>query len=431
MISAGRSKGTTEPIPRSGTVGSKSRVAPLLGPVPARKSRRVRALHRESLLHIPLLAQLFGDPAFAIVRRGVDSRWKYEDVIATRVEGFNPFRGAAFIGTHSHFDRWLAHRRDSARPFNRGDELVSEVLFVAHDYLHAWTYRWIDQLHPVLGVGRRPITSGNFEDMVFCHMLSEAVATVGLDYWYLSTVDLSEEVPIGTLSRGLTVSYHEDKIDEYRRFNPRLNVQHPSYLEQLTRFYCDGVFKGFDIDDVQASPAIESWITHELNYGQLQRRYCRQWFAYLSRDDLTLEDAALAAPVAYGAPWQKRLVAEIAERLWAKVKHGEPCLPDARFDPDDTWAAPARRPADFRFLNLNRCAMVPAAAVKAMPDDSFDHLLRQYAARFDFEAFPEEALGIFDLIRQERDFAIGDRFLADLKRLPVAAAEPRDLFLYN
>jgi hypothetical protein len=270
------------------------------------------------------------------------------------------------------------------------------------------------------------------EAMVFCHVLSEAVATVGLDYWYLATVDLAEEVPIGTLQKGLTVSYSESLSSEYRRFNPDLNVPYPSFLEQLTRFYCDGVFVGFAIEDLHASPAIDAWVTHELTYGRLQRRYCRQWFAYLSPDDLRLTDAQLDAPVAYGAKWQKRLTSKLAERLWAKVKGGDMCTSATQFQPGATWSAPLQREPDFRFVNLNRCsATLPPAMLNAMAEDSFEYLLRQYVVRFDYEAFPAEALGVFDLIREERDFSIGDRLLKDMKRLPVMAAEPRDLFFYN
>lgn len=388
-------------------------------------------LHPESLLRIPLLAQVFDDPGFSVVRRGIDSRWKYHELIATRVDGFNPLSGCAFVGAQSHVDRWLPHRQGSARAFNAGDELMSEALFLVHDYLHVWTYRWINDLCPALGFGFAPITRKSFEALVFCHILSEAVATAGLDYWYLSTVDLQAVVPIGTMQRGLTVSYREALSAEYRRFNPSLRVQHPAFLGQLARFYCDGICVGFGIDDLDASPALEAWITHELRYGQLQRRYCRQWFSYLASEEIILDDAALEAPLNCGARWQKRLTDDLAACLWEKVKQGALCLPRSTIDPDSTWRAPANRSPDFRFLNLNRSTRPAADAVKALPEESFEYLLRQYVARFDHGAFPDEALGVFTLIREERDFAIGDRLLKGLKRHPVAVREPRDLFLYN
>src|SRR5918996_5055573 len=104
---------------------------------PADGAAHAGALHPESLLRIPLLAQVFDDPAIAIVRRGIDARWKYEETVETRVDGFNPLRSAVFIGTHSRLDRWLPHRHRSARPFNEGDALMPEALFCAHDYLHS------------------------------------------------------------------------------------------------------------------------------------------------------------------------------------------------------------------------------------------------------------------------------------------------------
>ena len=399
--------------------------------LPADGSGNAGVLHPESLLRIPLLAQAFDDPAFAIVRRGIDARWKYEEMIETRVDGFNPLRSAVFIGAHSRLDRWLPHRHDSARPYNEGDALVPEALFCAHDYLHSWAYHWMDRLQPGLGFGCSPITTANFEDMVFCHILSEAVATVGLDYWYLSTVDLNEVVPVGTVQKGLTVSYREEWGEEYRRFNPRLAVQHPAFLGQLTRFYCDGVFVGFDVRDLELSPALHNWIVHELTYGRLQRRYCRQWFAYLATDDIRLSDERLDAPIACDEPWKQRLVVEIGDRLWAKVKQGEICAAGPRLDPERSWKAPIERAPDFRFLNLNRCEPVSPAAVKSMPKEAFEFLLRQYIARFDYEAFPAEALGVFSLMREEQDLSIGHRLLRGIERLPETAAEPRDLFLYN
>ena len=66
-----------------------------------------------------------------------------------------------------------------------------------------------------------------------------------------------------------------------------------------------------------------------------------------------------------------------------------------------------------------------------MPKEAFEFLLRQYVARYDYELFPAEALGVFTLMREGQDLSIGDRLLGGMARLPQGAAEPRDLFLYN
>ena len=301
-------------------------------------------LHPESLLRIPLAAQMFADPSVELVVRGIDSRWAYSGIVGRRVDGFNPFHGAVFVGRHSHLERWLPHRTGSARPFNRKDGLVGELLFAVHDYLHLWCYRWIARLWPELGFGTAPICRSNFEDMVFCHLLSEAAATVGLDYWYLACVELDDVVALGCARTGLAASYREDRKEEYRRFNPKLDVQSPAFFETMTRFYCDGVFPGFSAEDMAMSPVLDRWLAHELGYGELQRRYCREWFAYLSGGAVRLKEPDLARPVRGSRPRQRRLAAEISELLWAKVKCGDPCRPDHVFDRAALWAPPEAGP---------------------------------------------------------------------------------------
>lgn len=388
-------------------------------------------LHPESLLHIPLAAHLFGDSGVPVVVRGIDSRWAYGGFVGRRVDGFNPFHGAVFAGRHSHIADWLPNRLGSARPWNDKDGLVGELLFALHDYLHIWCYRWIGELWPELGFGAAPLTRANFEDMVFCHLLSEAVATVGVDYWYLACVRLDEVVPIGTAHQGLTVSYCEAQEEEYRRFHPDLAVQRPDFLATLARFYCDGVFHGFSADDMALSPVLRRWLAHELGYGELQRRYCREWFAYLSGGAVVLEEEALARPVRGSRARQRRMASEIGELLWSKVKEEDPCEPGFRFDLDALWQPPTAPPRHYQFVNLNRDGLPDKAQAARLPAISFRYLLHQYVAGFDQAAFPDEALALIPIMYRERNFELGRCLLKDMARLPVAPEEPLSLFLYN
>ena len=388
-------------------------------------------LDAESLLRIPLVAQLFGGSGVAVVVRGVDSRWAYGDFVGGRIDGFNPFHGAVFVGRHSQLADWLPHRARSARAFNRKDRLVSELLFALHDYLHIWCYRWIDELWPELGFGTAPLSRANFEDMVFCHLLSEAAATVGLDYWYLACTRLNDVVPIGTAQEGLTVSYSEAQAEEYRRFHPDLVVQQPGFLATLTRFYCDGIFPGFSADDMELSPILRRWLIHELSYGELQRKYCREWFAYLSGGAVRFDEAALAAPVRGSRRRQRRLTEAIAERLWSKIKANQPCEPTRRFDPEALWRPPDDAPRLYQFVNLNRDGFPDKEKAAGLPARAMRYLLRQFVAGFDHAAFADEALALIPLLYAERDFELGRYLLRDMKRLPVAADEPLSLFLYN
>lgn len=388
------------------------------------------ALHPESLLRIPLAAQLFADPGVAIVVRGIDSRWAYSEIVGTRIDGFNPFHGAVFVGRESHLARWLPHREESARPFNRKDGLVGELLFAVHDYLHIWCYRWIASLWPELGFGTAPITPANFEDMVFCHLLSEAAATVGLDYWYLACVRLDEVVPVGSVHQGLTVSYREEHGDEYRRFHPSLEVQRAGFFETLTRFYCDGAFRGFSADDMERSPVLQRWLAHELGYGDLQRRYCREWFAWLSGGTIKLKDSELGRPVRGSRARQRRLTAEIGERLWAKVKRNELCAADQGFDSERLWSPPAG-PRRYQFVNLNRDGLPAKESVAGLSAISFRYLLHQFIAGFDHGEFPDDALALLPILYGERNFELGRCLLQGLTRLPASPQEPLSMFFYN
>ncbi len=146
---------------------------------------------------------------------------------------------------------------------------------------------------------------------------------------------------------------------------------------------------------------------------------------------LRLSDKRLDGPIGCDEAWKQRLVGEVGERLWAKVKHGEMCAAGPRLDPECSWQAPLSRAPDFRFLNLNLCEPLSAAVVECMPKEAFEFLLRQYIARYDYESFPGETLGVFTLMRDQQDLSIGDRLLRGIERLPGGPAEPRDLFFYN
>jgi hypothetical protein len=134
--------------------------------------------------------------------------------------------------------------------------------------------------------------------MAFCHLLTEAAAVIGLDYWYLSQFDLNSAVPIGTSFRHVSVSYDVKHLEEYRRFCPDLRVEHPGFVRFLGTFYCTGVFEGFSPQDLKDSPLLYKWLCHELVYGRRQREYTRLWLQHLSGHDLGYEAGqSLTRPV--------------------------------------------------------------------------------------------------------------------------------------
>ena len=195
-----------------------------------------------------------------------------------------------------------------------------EAKFLTHDYLHSWAYLIINELYPRLGFGTKPIT----KDFVFCHLLSETVATVGLDYWYLCTIELNDVCPIGAAPDGYTLYFHEKWNREYRKFNPNFNAQKPEFFDSLHKFYCSGDFYGFSLEAFNRSVLINRWLSQEITYGETQRRYTRIWLHHLRSENFGLPDPhRLEAPVVATKKWQKNLIVEVGRLLWKKSKENK------------------------------------------------------------------------------------------------------------
>jgi hypothetical protein len=398
-----------------------------------RRRARSVAPQSESLLQIPLVRQAFCDLNFQLVERGVDANWRYEKAVPISVTGFNPFRGAYYYGGDSCFSKWLADPFASARELNESDLLSKEVLFMTHDYLHAWTYQAIDRLRPESHVLDGPITPETFEDFVFCHLITEAAATVGLDYWCLSERSVNDYCPIGSGMGPLTVSYREARLPEYRRFYPKLEVQVPEFFEIIAMFYCTGEFPGFDADDMRRSPLLLAWLRHELSYGATQRALTRQWLAYLSEEEIDLPEARLTDPVAVKKETWRSLLPELGRLLGEKVKGSG--LPETGAGMEE-WsvsagrASPVRRRPDFRFLNL---AHVPAEEWRSLGPtrDNFRFWLSQYLCRIPFCSVPRRQLKHIPTMLEREDMNLALDLFGSLPRLQPLPEEPRDLLLAN
>jgi len=387
-------------------------------------------LHPESLLRIPLVKRAFTSPDFRLVERGIDAYWNYQNVIPIGISGFNPLQGAYFYAKSSFFSRWLKRPFASARELNENDLLLKEVLFMAHDFLHSWAYQMVEKLRPEAEVFSRGIDAENIEEYSFYHLLSEAVATVGLDYWFLSINDANHYCDLGSTKGPVTVSYRESHLQEYRRFCPDFEVQTPKFLGKITKFYCTGKFPGFDASDLRHSPRLLAWLRHELSYGVTQRRLTRSWLIFLADEPIEMTETELSAPVSV-TPEHELLIEELSRALWQLVKHDE--------DLCGRWVEPAsrrhsghRREPDFRFLNLNLWESEQWRGLKFGQDSkAFQYLLYQYLAAIPFASVPRERLKYVKLMTRECDPQLVQLLLADLPRLPVGADEPRDLFIAN
>jgi hypothetical protein len=376
---------------------------------------------------------MLADSTVSKCARGIDRRWHYEGLVPVSVAGFNPFESSIYYGARSAFARWLQDPAASARDTNEGDFLVREVLFAVHDYLHVWGYRLIASLAPELGLLRAPVTHDNLDALAFCHILTEAIATVGLDYWYLCTFDLDARVPLGTTRATLTTDYHERFASEYRRFNPDFVVQTPAFFGQLARFYCDGVFHGFDVEDVRRSPRIGAWLSQELAYSVRQRAYIRQWLSYLSREPLSLAPERLGARLVLEHPWQHALIESVGQRLWRRVKLEED-EPIATL-PVSEWrrSAKGRAPLDLRFVNLNR---VDPAELRLRRDErggppDLTYWRSQYVSAFEYSSFDPALLPLLRGEATPESLRSIEELTSSWQRVPVNSGEPHDLMILN
>ncbi|MFT5434651.1 MAG: hypothetical protein ACI9OJ_005365 [Myxococcota bacterium] len=390
--------------------------------------------HPSSLLNLSLVEHLFEDSTVRLARRGVDARWTYEGEIQTNQSGFNPAGGTIFYRAHSHLERWLPHKDEDTRDYNHDDDLISEAMFAVHDHLHIWAYRWIQALRPEIGLGTAAITRSNLEALTFCHLLTEAIATVGLDYWFLCTMDLNEVLNIGTDYTCATLSYKASLEDEYRRFHPTFSAQRPEHLALITKFYCTGEFLGFGKEDLARSPLLLSWLSHELKYGVRQREYTRSWLSYLAHEDLALTPAKLKARVATGARWQKRLVGQLTDLLWSKVKNGKAERPPHNIDPRTSWGVPRHKPVDFRFASWNVLQTrrgLGRLNLNLSDSDNFCFWFRQFVSSYNFEALAPELLAFkLELFHKgRRDLC--EYFFRDAKRVARHRREQEMLFLLN
>lgn len=382
-------------------------------------------LHGESLLRIPLLSHAFTDPTVTWVPRPVDDDWKNRFQLGRFHSGWNPATSELYYPAKGYLATWLPHKESSARRFNYSDRLVKTALFGAHDYLHAWSYHWIKSLLPELGFGETAITRTNIEDFVFLHLLTEAVATVGLDYWYLSCNAVNDVCSIGTRISALTIGYSALDDEEYRRFNPKHNVQVASFFDDMVRFYCTGDFEGVDKNDVGQSPKLLQWLSHELRYGETQREYTRQWLAYLSAEDIVFDREQLKAPVSLEGDWKGRVVGQIRELLWAKVKNHELNVPPDCIDPAKAWRQ--SKTIDARFTNLKALSETERAGYTAGPED-MPAFIAQLLSEYEFCELSDELVEILPDAVKRSDIGLLRYLLRDARKVESPTCGARDLF---
>lgn len=392
----------------------------------------IRAGLRRLGWRLPLLDRMLEDRHVRLACRATDPGWKPITGIDVSV-GFSPFERQLQVPARSPLALWSANDDPAkdARDFNASDVLVSQVLFLVHDYLHAWAFARIRECLP-RGAAflRRPIKEADLEHHVFCHLVSEAAATVGLDYWFLAERDLDALVGMGTNKLGLTNGFRLANLAEFQRHfsRGRLETASVRFFERFATFYCTGKFLGFGARDLARSPKLERWLTHELRYGESQRIFTRQWFSYLATGRRPVL-SGVGRPVRCSERWQETVIREVGEALHALV-HEQVTDPVTwpEYEPRSRRIAEI----DLRFLNLRDGKDVArAVADPFVMGEQFPWFVAHRAARHRFPGDQSASADALPAVVDSKCVLLLERFLAGEEAVAKEpySAEPEDLFL--
>lgn len=349
---------------------------------PKRFQIKVSDLPQDSLLRLRPVRDALRDPYFSCTCRPIDCNWNYEGFTDV-MSGYNPVLHTHFYPATAALRRWLKDPINLGRELNNEDRLVKEVLMMTHDYIHSWAYRAIENIDPGLGINEKPITRQNLDEFAYIHLLTEAAAVVGLDYWYLCVKDVSQRCNLGSLIGPRTVEYQEQLVSEYRRFNPALVVQTPSFFFEIVKLFCRDTIEGFSVYDVRRSPALYCWLKRELQASLSQRVITRLWLSRLG--GFHLADTDLRRPLPAPSRKQKQLAEELGKLLWKKIKLGASFFLPPK-NPAHPWKYRSQS-VDFRFTNLRRTAPQTYDWTSLPhPKENFSFYVKQYISQYRYPA---------------------------------------------
>jgi hypothetical protein len=340
------------------------------------------------------------------VKRPVDMRWYYNNVVPISVVGFNPLHRTIFYGTNSFLEIILNS------PLNCTIDSIEwclyELFFAAHDYMHIWAVDRLLSFFPNCTKEGLWKDETALSDLAFVLILSEAVATVSIDYWLLSEIDMAKELGIETRFKGLTTPFRADHLAAAQRLCNGFNVRDHSFFIWLVQAYCSGVITGFDINSTNL-PEELSWIKTEQKQSVRQLTLIHDWLRYLSARNRT---APCFCGLQFDAGLRAEVIRDLSREVWDVCHRGR--LP--RLSPPDDGIRvpfPAALPIyDFRFNNirafedLNRCV-----SMRNVTGEQFHYLVAQFVSSFEYSETYQVTPDRFDsLLRAENWRAVTHLF---------------------
>lgn len=308
----------------------------------------VRAPLGQRLAALRPVAHALEDPNYSCILRPIDSAWNHAG-ITSAVGGFNPARHCCYVARKSAMADWLSDPDAYDCPPEQERFLATDVMRFAHDYIHSWCYRVLVELAPE-SEPRTPTCSETLELQAFMLVLTEAVAVVASDYWYLSLAGLRQRCGTNFDLGPMTVHYRERLLPKYRLAQPELTIREPAFMQRIARLYATGEFDGFNERDLLDNREVADWMIRELLIAPRQRYVARHWLAHLA--GLPMDDEGANARFDTLLDRYKPVIDILGRRTWQKLRHGRRDYVPRKAD-QSQWLLAQDGQVDCRYINLS------------------------------------------------------------------------------
>jgi hypothetical protein len=337
--------------------------------------------------HYPVIDSMFRDRALQFEERKIDMRWYYERHLDISVCGFNPFVGRIYFGRQSFLSKFLF---DSDACVDQSDWYLYEVFFAAHDYVHAWCVRELTHRLDVRVTKKSLRDAAHLKRFLYMLLLSEAAATVAVDYWLLCQKSVNDLLSGRGTFHALTTTYRNADLKPIRRKIPEFDVGSKSFFWMLAEAYCTGSFGVLAPFVFDAANSPESWLSIEKCQTGKQQILAHGWLRFLSGrrgrfvDTQLTKEEFLSFAEATG---------HICDRLWRCCFGGDP-LALAGPAQEETLSPLSEGVMDFRFVNARDVPHLRRHVVGLRDAVQWKYFLAQYISCFDYDHFSSRARGL-------------------------------------
>jgi hypothetical protein len=325
--------------------------------------------------HYPVVRSMIDDTSIRFIPRRVDMRWYYRKAVPICVTGFNPFRNGIFYGQHSFLAEIIS---SSNAPIRKDlDWYLYELFFAAHDYVHVWC---VQELTRELGA---------FEDaamlrdrnqqrrFIYTLLLSEAAATIAIDYWLLCQRPVSRILPRRPTFSALTTSFTHRDAARLRKIDAKMDVASKSFFDWLATAYFTGRFDGPSGSWGRLSGMQIDWVSAERVQANKQRRIATAWLSYLVGSRV-VDDSLYRGMSEYAD-----LTRHIAEELWRCCFAGKQLKTRNKGEVNTVFSQPKTN-IDFRFVNVRDVDDLRRHVMKLSDPVQRRYFVSQYVSCFDY-----------------------------------------------